>query len=480
MSDPIANPPAVVDWTTNERITSTFLDRMGKAANRSLFHVLAWLFRDGAAGVPRSGFPGVDDCKVSINAGLVLEVAKGVGFYYDSAETDAFDTHYKPIWVPAVDVLDTLAAHDATNPRIDIVCLAPAVAGDESASVYVRNPTTRVTTTTTITTRSTPSYAVSVVTGTPAAAPTAPATPSGYLKIADVYVPAAAGAVTVIDARAILQFGDAFNAAPPSEHVTSFVPGSSTELEVKSLATPAMAVRVRQGEAVLVGTKGVRRVRVAYPASSLAYANTIAIAASDPTNPRIDLVYLTEAGVITVLAGTPGATPAEPACPANCCPLAAVDVGAAVTTITSTKVLDRRPRVPFPDAPVKATPTFTLAAGEAIALIQLKDYNGNAVARAGVELLIELFWEGDPAGPGATRLNPHDTVAGANTPTFSVTGGIGTQVLDSVDSTTYLASTDRNGQLQVYMALMSAATRHLKITPINTPGMVTFTQFIVP
>ncbi len=73
----------------------------------------------------------------------------------------------------------TIPAADATHPRIDLICIA--------SDGTVEGPTENV-----------------GLEGTPVATPAAPATPAGYLKLAEVTVPAQAAAVTgtdIVDAR---------------------------------------------------------------------------------------------------------------------------------------------------------------------------------------------------------------------------------------------------------------------------------------
>lgn len=75
----------------------------------------------------------------------------------------------------------------------------------------------------------------------------------------------------------------------------------------------------------------------------LAAAQTLAIAAADPANPRIDLVILAADGSgVSVLAGTPGANPTAPALPSGAVALAEVYVAAGATSIVNANITDRR------------------------------------------------------------------------------------------------------------------------------------------
>src|SRR5581483_7444458 len=77
---------------------------------------------------------------------------------------------------------------------------------------------------------------------------------------------------------------------------------------------------------------------------------SLAIAAANPSNPRIDLVIAqvqdaqysgaTNNWQLAVVTGTAGASPAVPALPANSLPLASVWVPAASTNVTAGNILD--------------------------------------------------------------------------------------------------------------------------------------------
>lgn len=80
----------------------------------------------------------------------------------------------------------------------------------------------------------------------------------------------------------------------------------------------------------------------------------LTIAASDPTNPRKDIVVArvrdafysgaTNAWALEVIAGTPAASPAEPALPNNALKLAVVTVPAAASSIVDANIADSRIR----------------------------------------------------------------------------------------------------------------------------------------
>lgn len=97
---------------------------------------------------------------------------------------------------------------------------------------------------------------------------------------------------------------------------------------VTAQATPGMTVAVAAGS--------VRSVSTVY---NVVAANAT-IAAADATNPRLDLVVITSAGVIAVRAGTASTTPKPAARVAGDVVLAVVFVPAAATAITNSHLVD--------------------------------------------------------------------------------------------------------------------------------------------
>lgn len=74
-------------------------------------------------------------------------------------------------------------------------------------------------------------------------------------------------------------------------------------------------------------------------------AGNVTITTAHATNPRIDLVVVSSAGVKSVAAGTAAAAPVMPAIPATSVVLAAVFVPAADLAIQSNQITDKR--VPY-------------------------------------------------------------------------------------------------------------------------------------
>ena len=129
------------------------------------------------------------------------------------------------------------------------------------------------------------------------------------------------------------------------------VGSGTTELKVQAKGTPDMSVDVLAGHVWIDGTENANQ--GAMHAYNDATKN-LAIAAAHATNPRKDLVVAkvqdaqysgaTNAWSVAVVTGTPAASPAEPAVPANAIVLALVDIAALASSITNANITDRRRR----------------------------------------------------------------------------------------------------------------------------------------
>ena len=109
---------------------------------------------------------------------------------------------------------------------------------------------------------------------------------------------------------------------------------------VTARSPASMYVSVAKGIGQIT-TNNVHGDSVAYSISAVAQ-DSIAIAAADPTNPRIDLVYWDSSGVVRVATGTPAGSPAVPSTPTNCLSLANIAVAAAASSIVTGNITDTR------------------------------------------------------------------------------------------------------------------------------------------
>ena len=108
--------------------------------------------------------------------------------------------------------------------------------------------------------------------------------------------------------------------------------GVLSGLVVAAQTTPNMTVKTSAGVAYM--SNGTR-----YAPAAVA---SLAVTAADATNPRIDIVYLSSAGVVSYLAGTAAATPAAPATPAGGLLLVEISVAANQTTVVTGNITDKR------------------------------------------------------------------------------------------------------------------------------------------
>jgi hypothetical protein len=517
MSHPRLRPGGTTLFREGEKALVVDINDVGTIGLQSLYNgVLARLCLSGIDDNPIQGFPG-SDCLVTAT-GLTATIAAGMGMYYDTAATDAFGMIYRPIMVSAP-VTQAINAHDATNPRIDIICLAPDTVDDQNALRMTMDPTTEAITDMTVAKRRRLSYALSYTAGTPAGVPTAPTTPSGYIKIAEIRVPPVSGAVSVDDFRPRLSFGHSFVADPPQEYAALFVPGSGSELAVTQTPTPGLRVLVSAGAAVLYGF------RYQYP------RQVATIAAADPTNPRIDVVYAGNDGLIGVATGTPAGSPVAPSFPFTAIALAHVAVGATVTSILNADITDVRERLPITGAQIRdgavdtaqiaddavtnaklatasvdtseivdsaviaqklatnsvitakinagavtatklsvvpVIPALTVGAengsDEIVVSIQAKDPDGNNVART-VRLELEILDINGNVYPGQATYKVTLGTGAAISPTHALGSG--------VDSAHRVIDTDASGVASVTVKDMSGGANRgvfLRVTPLNTWG----------
>jgi hypothetical protein len=147
-----------------------------------------------------------------------------------------------------------------------------------------------------------------------------------------------------------LQFG---SHTAENDRLTQQAAYSSTGVLGNSMAvtaqgSPNMTVNVGSGWCAILSSYSQAGVYVGYNDAAV----TLTIAASDASNPRIDLIVATVndqayAGVTNnityqVVTGTPAASPTVPSTPTNSIALAQIAVGAGVTSITSANITELR------------------------------------------------------------------------------------------------------------------------------------------
>lgn len=110
--------------------------------------------------------------------------------------------------------------------------------------------------------------------------------------------------------------------------------------QVTAQGAPNMTVQVAAGSIVYDDVT-----------QAVAAVPSLNIGANGTGNPRVDLVSVTKAGVVSVTAGAAAAVPKPPSLPANSLLLAYVSVAPAAANIQNSNITDRR----LDDAPVSAS-----------------------------------------------------------------------------------------------------------------------------
>jgi len=124
-----------------------------------------------------------------------------------------------------------------------------------------------------------------------------------------------------------------------------------TDLAVTANGTPNMSVNVAAGAAFVPGTEATFQGNYFFQNDAVV---NLVVAASDPTNPRIDLVVArvrdadysgaTNDASVAVITGTPAASPVVPATPADSILLAQVAVAANAASVVAGNITDKRAR----------------------------------------------------------------------------------------------------------------------------------------
>jgi len=110
-------------------------------------------------------------------------------------------------------------------------------------------------------------------------------------------------------------------------------------------ASSGMNITVAKGAAVIPSASGATD--GAYRVQNSA-SQTLTVAASDPTNPRIDIVVVQilatspPTGAVSIITGTAAPSPSAPATPSNAILLAQIAVAAGVSSIVAGNISDRR------------------------------------------------------------------------------------------------------------------------------------------
>lgn len=192
------------NFNDGQEITHEDLNDITKAVERGLYDrfIYEMLLRSTNSFFSDGFLPEyVSPNTVSLRAGL--------GVQQDGAAVSP-EPKQRPLYLAAAKSLVIEAPHPSQN-RIDIVVVKAALATELSASRKFKDATTLVISNQTLVVQKDWDADCQIVTGTPSGSPVAPATPSGYLRIASLLITAATGLGTsgVTDERVIFSTGGA-------------------------------------------------------------------------------------------------------------------------------------------------------------------------------------------------------------------------------------------------------------------------------
>lgn len=149
-----------------------------------------------------------DGFEVSYASATTVVVKKGLGFQTDSSQVSPEPD--KRLLFRGSDVNKTISTPDGSQDRIDIVVCKNIIVDELSDTRKFKNASTGVITDETVVTQKDWEAEITMVAGTPAGVPVAPATPSGYIKLAELEVTAVtgmSGAGAVTDSRNKMPLG---------------------------------------------------------------------------------------------------------------------------------------------------------------------------------------------------------------------------------------------------------------------------------
>ena len=191
------------NFNDGQEITFEDLSRIAIASERGIFDRIVYQLMQRK----EDAFFG-DSFFVSYATSTSVSVRAGVGFQTDG--TQVSPEPQKRMLYLASNTTVSLDAPDGANDRIDIICVKHRVSDELTESRKFKNASTSVVTTESLVTQKDWNAEVIAVSGTPAGSPSAPSVPSGYLKIAECLVPAAAGMADqddITDSRTLMPVG---------------------------------------------------------------------------------------------------------------------------------------------------------------------------------------------------------------------------------------------------------------------------------
>lgn len=192
-------------WEDGVEIVRNDLNAVSKSMQRELYdRVILELIQRAEDSFFQDSF------LVSYSSANQILVKKGVGFQTDSSQVSP--EPQKRLLYRSADVSKLISTPDSVNDRIDIVCVKAALVDELTGSRKYKDATTQVISTQSLVIQKDWEAEITIFDGTPGVSPVAPATPVGYIKIAELQVTAVSGlsgAPAVSDERVIIPLGSA-------------------------------------------------------------------------------------------------------------------------------------------------------------------------------------------------------------------------------------------------------------------------------
>jgi hypothetical protein len=173
-------------FNDGQEILDTDLIKVSSAIERELFDRVLYEIVNRQT----SFFFGDGFIVSNVNA-TTSKVKAGNGAFYDSAQVDP-EPNYRRQYL-AADTNVSHSAADPTNPRIDIICARPNRANTLSESRNFKDASSGAISVVSMVVETDYLSDLLVTAGTPAGSPAVPATPAGYVKLAEVTVSATSG-----------------------------------------------------------------------------------------------------------------------------------------------------------------------------------------------------------------------------------------------------------------------------------------------
>jgi hypothetical protein len=191
------------NWVDGVEIVLEDLNRTAKGIERILYdRVIFELIQKTENAFFDSGFD------VIFSNASTVNVSAGVGFQTDGTQTSP--EPQKRLLYLGSNTSASFASPDGSQDRIDLVCVRAAIVDEITSSRKFKDAISDTITDQSLVVQRDWEAEILVVEGTPDASPSAPATPAGYIKIAEVLVSAVTGIANqaaITDTRSLMPVG---------------------------------------------------------------------------------------------------------------------------------------------------------------------------------------------------------------------------------------------------------------------------------